>query len=324
MACIIVKERSDGKKPVDPGDWISGIIEWIDELFKNRHIFISKKGFTSLYLGLYTFVLLYFICKIEPLTDVTYILAYGPILYFMSELIPKLHKLKYDLEQIKNGRKTHNEIGLIIENQSIKNPEGVINEVNILKKNKLFQEDIQISLLINYNKYPAKLKKYVDELVLSFSFSPKAICYFISLAKFQKDYLNKLIDKYGKQESFLFNLGRFQYYNFEGDVFKENYYNAGYAYKKSRYIEILFRLIGLIIFIPICLFVMDYYDIIFVDGYLNLNDQILFSVSSLFIYVIILDRIFKFFRKLFIKYKLNKNEIELKSQMFDEFICQID
>ena len=324
MANIIVRERSDKIKSIDPGDWISGIIEWIDDRFKNRNVFISKKGFTSLYLGLYTFVLLYFLCQIKSLTDIRYIASYGPIFYFMLELFSKFHKSKYDLEQINKSTITHYEIGLIIEKQSTKNPDGVIQEIDKLKSEGNFEEDLQFSLLKKYDEYPMKLKKYVDDLTLTFILSPAAICYFVSLTSFQEDYIKKLNDKYGNHESFLFSLGRFQYYNFEDDQLGKKYYNAGYKYKKSRYFVFVLILIGLVLFIPSLSFFIEHYETMLTGEHLNLSDK--FGLSMVFagVYLIIFNKIHNAAKILLIKSKLKKSNIYLEGFLFDKFTDEID
>ena len=325
MASRIVKERSNGKLSIDPGDFVVGIIQWIDEYFEKKNIFISNKGWTSLYIGLMILLVsCSFTGKIitNPFTYYTYAIAYGLILYFCLEFGRKIYKSKYDLEQMKKATITHNKIGLIIEKQSTINPEGVIEEIKKLIKEGNFEENIQFSLLRKYNDYPLNLKKFVDMIALEGKFSNKTLNYLLSVGEFSEDFLEKLFQECGKVESLIFNVGRLQYYNFEDNSVEKNYFLAGYQYKQENYklwIGYLIAFSTLLLIFSIGITLVDVYGHDFTNEG-SVLIYILFLVVGMLVYVklVIITKI-KLINKI-----LKKRDIELTGPKFDKFIDELN
>ena len=325
MASRIVKERSNGKLSIDPGDFVVGIIQWINEYFERKNIFISNKGWTSLYIGLIILLVSSsFAGEIitNPLNNYTYGIAYGLILYFCLEFVRKSYKSKYDLEQIKKGTITHNKIGSIIEKQSTINPEGVIEEINKLIIEGDFEESIQFSLLRKYNDYPRNLKNYVDMTALEGNFSNKTLNYLLSIGEFSEDFLKKLFQNYGKVESLMFNVGRFQYYNFEDNSFEKNYFLAGYQYKKDNYKLWIGRLIAISIALLIFSIVMIPVE---VYGHLLTNEMsFLIIIMFLLIGIFVYERLVKETKIYLINTNLKKINIELTGPKFDKLLDELN
>lgn len=325
MASRIVKERSNGKLSIDPGDFVVGIIQWIDEYFENKNIFISNKGWTSLYIGLMILLVsCSFTGKIitNPFNYYTYAIAYGLILYFWLEFVRKIYKSKYDLEQIKKATITHNKIGLIIEKQSTINPEGVIEEIKKLIKEGDFEENIQFSLLRKYNDYPLNLKKFVDMNALEGKFSNKTLNYLLSIGEFSEDFLEKLFQKCGKVESLIFNVGRLQYYNFADNSVEKNYFLAGYQYKQEKYklwIGYLIAFSTLLLIFSMGITLVDVYGHDLTNE-MSVLIYILFLVVGMLVYVklVIITKI-KLINKI-----LKKRDIKLTGPNFDKFIDELN
>ena len=310
---------------IDPGDFVVGIIQCIDEYFEKKNIFISNKGWTSLYIGLMILLVsCSFTGKIitNPFTYYTYAIAYGLILYFCLEFVRKIYKSKYDLEQIKKATITHNKIGLIIEKQSTINPEGVIEEIKKLIKEGDFEENIQFSLLRKYNDYPLNLKKFVDMIALEGKFSNKTLNYLLSVGEFSEDFLEKLFQECGKVESLIFNVGRLQYYNFEDNYVEKNYFLAGYQYKQENYklwIGYLIAFSTLLLIFSIGITLVDVYGHDFTNEG-SVLIYILFLVVGMLVYVklVIITKI-KLINKI-----LKKRDIELTGPKFDKFIDELN
>lgn len=239
---LIVKDESDGKQSIDPGDWVSGIIEFIRTFFLNRGIILSEKAYVSLFLGIWTVFLIWLASKNY---SELYILPIGFFIYFFLHLLGNwswaqnmfkrmLNRPEYDIKLIKEDRKSYAEIAKIIKRHATNKPKEVIEIINEFIKNGKFKEDIQTALFDKYDTYSPTLIQYIDDILLSNDFSPNALIKYLYISPINEDYLRKLVEKYKKSNSFLFNLGRFQFYKFEDGSIEKKYYKTGYNFERFK------------------------------------------------------------------------------------------
>ena len=268
MVDLSVKDKKEVSKAPDPGDSISGFIEYIEEQFEKRGIVLSKQAYTSLYLGVWTFIIIY-VYSNKPITDyLAYSPAYGPLLYFLLIFLPKTKLYKkmfekgdYDFECIMDNKIAYANIARSIEINSTKNPDKLIQSINHLITIDKFKVDIQLALLENYDKYSIQLVDFVAELLISQTFHPKAVSKYLSVANLDDKDITDLANKYKNYILFSFSLGRFKLNEMKDVGIKHDYYVAGYKTAKTidpinkYYIVLFITLISIIV-------LMAYYEYI--------------------------------------------------------------
>lgn len=328
----IIKEESGSKKSIDPGDWISAIIEFVRTFFLERGVVLSEKAYVSLFLSIFSVFLIWLSSnKYEA-----YLLPLGFFIYFLLHLLSNwawsqnlLMKLsnrsKYDIKCIKENRIAHTKVALIIAKYATKEPQEVIGVIENFIEQGRFKEDLQIALLQKYNEYPNVLVKYIDDILLKYDFSPKALRTFLSTGNLNEDYLKKLVIKYRKYKPFIFNLGRFQFYKFEKGSLDNKYYTAGYYFKKSfNIISNIFAIIIILLLVIIFILVIGFntkYFTIFAGTYRV--EIYAFSVSLIFMAVLLVVHIGKRVTEKKIRSSLEKEGIKLEDIDFEKFIREV-
>jgi hypothetical protein len=328
---LIVKDESDGKQSIDPGDWISGIIEFIKTFFLNRGIILSEKAYVSLFLAFWTIFLIWLSSKNY---SELYILPIGFFIYFLLHLLANwswtqnvfkrmLNRPEYDIKLIKEDRKSYAEIAKIIKRHATNKPKEVIELIEEFIKEGKFKEDIQIALFNKYYTYSPTLIKYIDNILMSYDFSPIALGeYLYHMDSTNEDFLRKLVEKYKKSNSFLFNLGRFQFYKFDEGSIEKKYYNAGYNFHNFR--DLTYN-VGKFTYILLIFSVIIMDEWTFLKS--TLINFLLIFFLSLFFFVLSVTSInaLKFWcEKKKVKELLNKEQLKLEESELEKFIIELD
>lgn len=332
----IVKEESEGKKSIDPGDWISGLIDGVENFLEGRGIFLSQKAYTSFFLFLWTFTII-LVYSQKAFIDVAYLPAYGLLFYFLQELFRKspisrrfyLYVLKrpdYDFELIRQDKVTHRKVAYIIEKHATNKPQEVINIINELIEKNRFTEDIQWALFKKYYEYPFSLKEYIDDLLIKYDFSLKAIGKYLIVCRLSDDFLKRLIDKYKKHPSFLFNLGRFKLYTFEQHSNEKKYYTMGYNFKNYTkvvyYINIIFVIVMSFSILVLDLSYLTQMPLIF--GSIVGKTFYVFSPLLLLLSLTVFNAIKYWFTKKKIRTLLKKDGLQLEEIELEKFINELN
>jgi hypothetical protein len=322
---LIVKKKSGGRLSADPGDWIKAVIEFIDSLLERRYIIISTTTRNSLYLGLYTLVAYaFFIFK--PVVDYSvYLPIFAPFVIALIKLINEVYltRAERNLEKIKTGTMTEYQIASTIKKFGKKQPEKVIEAIEDLIQNGSFKKPvIQKALLEKYWTYPIILVNYVDNLLLNFDFSLRSLKRHFRY-QLNKENLDKLVEKYGGKNEFLFILGRYQRYKFEEDSERKKYYVAGYNFEKTA-VWINRAMFVFVILISMGLIGVASFFIYYVSNFDIIN--VILSVGGMIgilLLIFVADAIhYRAFKKK-INTVLKKEGIELEEPDLETFVSEV-
>ena len=128
------------------------------------------------------------------------------------------------LKKIEKDKLPYTDFAKFISDCLVKSPEKAKEIINDNINKEMFNEDIQLALFERYYEVPPTIVEYIKKLLLSQPFFQRALGKFLSFESPEKDFLEKLVNKYGEEDSFWFNLGHFQHYKFSQERKEKKYF----------------------------------------------------------------------------------------------------
>lgn len=202
------------------------------------------------------------------------------------------------------------------------NSQQFISIVEHLKKKNQFSPKCQAKLMCNKALYEVESINYIKDSLLEFDFVTQSVCIFLKNMEMRLDpqYLEKLIERYGKSPSVLFSVGKYHKYKINES---DSLYRLGYEfhYKRKPYDKLLtsIRIFGMTLgIVLLILLLMSLLLIIqgLIEAFsLILDQRFLIMFGLLFLSLIIacilnyLDE--KQFEKSIRKYLQNKKDLDM-------------
>jgi hypothetical protein len=323
----IIKEESGGKRSIDIGDLFAAIIDATKNFFARKGILLDEKTYVSLFLFIWSVVLIFL--WIYDYIGVYFILAVL-LLYFLFKVYIKWSGYDYDLKRLGDDKIEHTKVALIIGRLAINDPDEFIKLINDYMNEGKFKESVQIALIGKYNKYSFKLKAYTENLVLEKKVTPKAAGLFLikSAKSLPDEFLRNIVDKYRDSNSFLFNLGRSQWYEFKDGTIEQKYFNAGYQFKKIRRTN---QIVGILLYISIMFLYILLSSMLIFKSNIPIVVLPIFLIFYLFVLLLVaivlaayLNIAIFMIEKKKAKMLLKKEQIELSEIKFDKFINELN
>jgi len=182
-----------------------------------------------------------------------------------------------------------------------------------LIESRQFTQYAQKHLLYNNSLYRVDTLPYIKESIIepidiknssnNFEWAPSAVCLFLRKTwnNLSIEYLEKIIEKYGKYPSVLIALGYFQHYRKEDN----NYYKIGYEFKYNwnlmNYVKVIYWSVSIsMIILVISVFILFILNVI---G----NATYLFTLFVFLLVVVIITNVFTYLRNNYFKYSIKRH-----------------
>ncbi|MGB8215936.1 MAG: hypothetical protein WCE94_01435 [Candidatus Methanoperedens sp.] len=315
-----MQEESPSKSP-DPADLFVGVMEFIKKLFVRKRLFLSDKAYNSLFISMLLVFQIWLTLNYPAEAYFAPVVAFG---YFLVHLVNKLllERSDRDIIGLRDNAIAYNEIASKIEKCAISKPHEIIEIIKEYIKNKRFSEDIQIALFKEYGRYSFELRDYIErDVILKEPITAKAMGVFLSVSTLQDDFLKKLVTEYSKHNSFLFNLGRTQFYEFGDGRDEKKYYTAGYNFEKFN--RVLQTISPILIIVPVIVIATIYISIYGSFNNIEKNYLVIYMILVI-IYIYISVFFVNMLEKKKVKEVLENEQIILEEIQLEKFIDELN
>lgn len=227
------------------------IIQISKTLTKGRGL--SKNGVNAFLLFLLTAGLIYTNTEMPTTYSARFKLYFVPLIfliYFIVDLGKNIEKVnrffkrlqqrtEFTYDNIMKGAISHEDLEFYLWTLPF-SFDQIKNIIEKLVNSGQFTPYVQNNLLRNKEIYRVDILPFIKDSLINIDWAPSAVCVFLSemSGNLPTEYLDKLIEKYGKHPSVLVAMGYFHRYKNGG---QDVYFKLGYEFKYTKYLVMFLK-----------------------------------------------------------------------------------